>query len=228
MTTTARSNVTPSPRPRGRGRPNRISREQIIGAMLDMLSEEGLESFSMARLSARMNASPMALYTYFSGREALLDATTATILGQFQVPADPADWRTAIRDWIHALDTLFHRWPVLLKLIKREEHLSPAWLKLWVPMMRVLRDAGLEGERLAFASSWLANTAMSLMASQFRSLSGAEIEILVEAAPAEDRALVGDVLAHALPDRRRAVFEHGVDTMVDALERMIEREAVPE
>lgn len=207
---------------RGRGRPSRISRDQLIGATLEMLAADGLEPFSMARLAARVDASPMALYTYFSGRDALLEAASETIFGQFDMAETDGGWEPAIRAWLAGLEHLFQRWPVALKLIKWDEQLVPACVRIWLPMARILHDAGLRGEQLAFATSWFGDMAMSLMVGQFREPTCLVTEALMGEIAPQDRALAEELLEHAGIDRRRAIFDHGVEAAISALGQLIE------
>ncbi|QJU58747.1 helix-turn-helix transcriptional regulator [Sphingomonas sp. AP4-R1] len=207
---------------RGRGRPSRISRDQLIEATLEMLAADGLEPFSMARLAARVDASPMALYTYFSGRDALLEAASETIFGQFEMGGSTGGWEPAIRAWLDGLEHLFRRWPVALKLIKWDEQLVPACVRIWLPMAHILREAGLRGERLAFATSWFGDMAMSLMVGQFRAPTCLVTDAFLGEIPPQERALAQELLDHADTDRRRAIFEHGVDATIAALRALIE------
>ena len=142
---------------RAPGRPSRISRAQVVAASLQLLESDGLPAFTRGKLAKAVGVSVMALYTYFPSRSVLLDAAAESLFAQFQVVEPAADWEHTTRDWIHALHQGFAERPIALKLIRWEQHLAPAWLRVWLPMVHALATEGLGGERLLFACSWLSS-----------------------------------------------------------------------
>ena len=214
---------------RGVGRPSRISREQIIGQTLQMLEADGLDAFSMVKLAKALSSSPMAIYTYFGSRDDLLDACADAIFRQFEPPAAGAPWRASIAAWLDALRILFERWPIALKLIKWEEHISPAWFHVWLPMTRALHQTGLRGDRLAFASAYVGKSGMGLIVGHLQAPTPDKVRAWLGEADVvtEDRELLEEVFEARPPERRQALYAFGVDAILAALDRLVSADASP-
>ena len=74
-----------------RGAP--LSRERILEASESLLRDEGADAFSMRRLAARLDVSPMAIYKWFDSRDALLSALTdRTMLVALPIDDSAAPW----------------------------------------------------------------------------------------------------------------------------------------
>jgi AcrR family transcriptional regulator len=208
---------------RSPGRPSRISSEQIVSAALRLLEEDGLAEFTMAKLAKQVGVSVMALYTYFPSRSALLDAAADSIFSHFE-PAEPAkDWEQAIRNWIYALHRGFDRRPIALKLIRWDEHVSPAWLRAWLPMVRVLVAEGLAGERLVFACSWLSNAVMGSIQAHSGAGRTATLAAMVGRAGLSDAddALLAEVARNHDPEKRQAIFAFETENIIRGLALLI-------
>jgi AcrR family transcriptional regulator len=73
---------------RRRGRPPKISQREIVEAALDLAREEGLDAVTTRRLAARMNVTPMTLYTYAATKDELLDLMTSAAFEAFDFEPD--------------------------------------------------------------------------------------------------------------------------------------------
>jgi AcrR family transcriptional regulator len=79
-------------------RPKRplVTRETAGRTALEIIDEEGLESFTLPRLAARMSVSTPALYHHFADRSELLSLVAQIVVDEAVRPARPAnpgDWR---------------------------------------------------------------------------------------------------------------------------------------
>jgi AcrR family transcriptional regulator len=149
---TAETLTFPSKR---RGRPPRLSAETIVQAALILLETRPAEDFTMTSIAQAVGTTTMALYRYFPSRDALLDAVSADVFGQFRMQSSPdATWQDTLFAWACALKTTFERYPSLTRLMAWNGHLSGAWLRVQIPVIEVLRAAGFRGYRLAYASTW--------------------------------------------------------------------------
>lgn len=216
------------PKRRTPGRPSRLSREQIIDAALALIEEEGLAAFSLSRLSRRLGISVMALYTYFASREAMLDAITDSVFAEFVAPPETGLWQDRLEAWIHAIHRLFVRRPIGLRLVRQQQGIFPSWWQNWVPMVRILEDAGLSGPALSFAATWAGEMVISIVLSDV-----IRPEITAVAARAKAQGMEPDaarrldkITAHAGPDQNRQLFDfsvahivHTVETLVNAAKR---------
>lgn len=149
---TAETLTFPSKR---RGRPPRLSAETIVQAALTLLETRPAEEFTMTSIAQTVGTTTMALYRYFPSRDALLDAVSVHVFGQFNMrrPAN-ATWQETLFAWARALKATFERYPSLTRLMAWNGHLSGAWLRVQIPVIEALRDAGFREHRLAYAATW--------------------------------------------------------------------------
>lgn len=208
---------------RPRGRPHRTSREQMVAATLDMLEEHGLPNFTMAKLAAKLGISVMALYTYFPSRDALLDAVAESVFASFEPPLDAETWRERIRSWQDSLYKVFEQRPIAFKLIKWDEHLSPAWMSMMLPVVRILRAAGLSDEKLAFATSWTVTATMGILTTSFGRTREAALAALEDVpANAAELAALSYYARETRADFSRKRYEMGVHCVVAGLADLVE------
>lgn len=76
----------------------RLNRDQIIEASFNLINKEGIDRFSIRALAQKLNSSPMALYTYFPSKEALLDAVYARLRSEYDNSPVPGErWDDTLR-----------------------------------------------------------------------------------------------------------------------------------
>ncbi len=68
-----------------------ISRELAIKTTLELIDEEGYETFSLSKLARRMSVRTPSLYYYFAGRDEVLEEAARELLTEGPVPPRPAD-----------------------------------------------------------------------------------------------------------------------------------------
>ncbi|PYC99960.1 hypothetical protein B4U78_013300 [Microbacterium esteraromaticum] len=68
--------------------------EVIVSAAIDVIDSEGLEGLTMSRLAQVLGVRPMAVYTHFRDKDAILQSVAVELYGRFQMPEmsdDPAE-----------------------------------------------------------------------------------------------------------------------------------------
>ncbi|OCC24159.1 hypothetical protein MB02_07765 [Croceicoccus estronivorus] len=213
---------SPARRP---GRPKLLDRDRILNATLNMLEHDGLAAFTMSKLARRLGASVMTLYTYFPSREALLDDAAGRIFHSFDAPPDDLPWRDAVEAWLRALYDLFGRYPIGLRLIKWDGAVTPSWLDVWVPLLRILSRAGLSGESLIIGSNWVGRTSMALLMTR---ISSSEEAAAVEITAArnshldpKDLALVQELVRTIGDADTDAIYDFGIANIIRGLAELI-------
>jgi AcrR family transcriptional regulator len=220
-------NIAPAQSKVQRGRPSRFTRGQIVEAALDLLSESGVANFSMHGLARRLDAPVMTFYAYFPNRRALLTAVAAHVFERFEQPdrLDAAKpWRDALRSRMAALTAHLRRYPVTAALIMSQEHDERSWLRVWLPVGRVLYAQGLRGADLAFAASWFSVQAWSLITPSIRPPASAPIEAMFDL-PTEDAAdtlVIREMRDHYHPVDNARMLDFGFETLLDGLARLID------
>ncbi|MCI8469650.1 MAG: TetR family transcriptional regulator [Eggerthellaceae bacterium] len=78
--------------------PQPLSRDLIVEQAFALIDEAGLEAFSLRALGRRLQASPMALYTYFPSKDALVDAVFARMRDEYDNAPVPGErWDDTLR-----------------------------------------------------------------------------------------------------------------------------------
>ena len=117
-----------------RERQRRATREQIIDAVHDVLTEEHPATLSMPRVAARAGMSLRTLYRYFPSKEALVDAASET----FAVSPDAVGGHIGVDNLEEYLRTSWAGFNESVAAV-RAQHLTPAG--------RALREARLPRSR---------------------------------------------------------------------------------
>jgi len=160
MTTVAATTLCTENGAKRRGRPARLSAEAVVQAALALLETSQGEDFTMGRVAQAVGTTAMALYRYFPSREALLEGMADHVFAQFVMPAEPQGrWQDTLLAWQWALKAHFERYQVLPRLMAWNGRLSGAWLKVQMPVIEALHQAGFRDAALVGAVRWfLGNT----------------------------------------------------------------------
>jgi len=138
-----------------------LSRERVVGEALALVDESGIEGCSVRALSARLEVTPMALYSHVASKEdlldAVLDAVLATVAAE-ELSADPID---ALVEVAHRYRAAFARHPKAAPLLAtRPTPQGPAAHALMAGTIALLRAAGLDDRGAAAAYALLAQFIM--------------------------------------------------------------------
>ena len=133
--------MPPVPRPT---RPA-LSREFILDQALGLIDQEGLGSFSMRRLAARVGVDPMAFYHYFPQKAALFDGVVEAVYLEAVTgpPLDTLPARDQVIEAVYALRKAFLRHPRVLPLLATRPARTPGVLVLVERFLGALEGTGL-------------------------------------------------------------------------------------
>jgi AcrR family transcriptional regulator len=207
------------------GRPSKISKELVLESALAMLLDAGLPPFSMPKLAKHMNVGVMTLYHYFPSRTELLEAVAENLFARFKMPEKDLPWEPAIRGWVRAVYKFFSDYPTALQLISWDDHISPAWLSVSLPMLRILAKEGLDGAELAFAAQWVVNVVMGVIGSQRMSAEAPDLPLLAatDAAASADNALIAGINRHYREVPMARLIDFVADNVIDGLSKLVSR-----
>jgi AcrR family transcriptional regulator len=215
---------------RARGRPARLSREAVVEKAMDLLSEVGnLEELTMTRIAQELGAVPMALYTYFPNREALIEALSAETFSGFTYTACPDDpWQVRLRGWLQALQDYLQRFPHLRRSIGWNNNVavSSTWPKLVLPVLDVLLEQGLREQRLALAFNWFVESAMGFVILVSRSANYRQqfVSTSIEHLGADDQQKLMLLLPYLNTTSSESLIDLGFQGLINQLERFLEAE----
>jgi AcrR family transcriptional regulator len=130
------------------------SREEIVGAAIELLDEEGLDGLSMRKLGAKLSAGATSLYWYVANKDELLELAYDETWGELKVP-DPEEvgWREAASVLAYSMRAAMLRHPWSADLLGRLPALGPKALQAADRMRKVFAAAGFKGMDIDYATS---------------------------------------------------------------------------
>jgi AcrR family transcriptional regulator len=211
--------------PRRRGRRPKLSQPAIVAAALDVLQEGAAKDFALSVVAQRLGVTAMSLYTYFPSRDALLDAMAEEVLKRFEPPTRGAEpWTETVKAWLWSLRELFVRFPVASKVLAWDDRVTVAWLKLWMPIVEILREQGLSHPELGRVFAGFISGGVGLIYSQasMPPVSWAAIPWDAQALTPEEREVLPRLWADMLPVTSEQQLAMQFDWLVQGLAREVE------
>jgi TetR/AcrR family transcriptional regulator, tetracycline repressor protein len=81
----------------------KLTRERICEAALQIMDAEGLDAVSMRRVAREVGVEAMSLYHYVKDKEDLLDGICSLVMGEFRYPDESQAWldvaKQGAREW---------------------------------------------------------------------------------------------------------------------------------
>ena len=144
------------------GRPPRISRETVLDAAVEIASADPNGAVSIGAIARHIKVTPMAIYTYFASKDALMQALSQRLLEGFATDhPDGLEPVEALRAWSHAIRRHFLANPSLIRMLAWDGgHNSVAWLNSSEPMLAALGGLGLDDATFAQAVLWTWSTVL--------------------------------------------------------------------
>src|SRR5262245_2505510 len=124
----------------------RLTRDRIVDAAMQVMDTEGLEAVSMRRVAREVGVEAMSLYNHVEDKDDLLQAVCDRVMSGFEFPEETGDWvescKAAARSWRRVLQA--H--PDVMRLFAETHGPSPSTLESLQPTelaLRLLRNGGL-------------------------------------------------------------------------------------
>ena len=219
---------------------DRLTREVVVRAAVDLVDRQGLRELSMRRLGATLGVEAMSLYRYVDGREDLLDAVIESVVGELSAEPDegapPGDgWQGFLQHLAHSVRRVALSHPQLFPLLATRHPAAP-WIRPplrsldWIETFlrglttRGFSDASAVSAYRAFTSFLLGHLLLEVS-------SRADAPMPVDGVVPETSADTEDVdladypciaqLQHLLrQDHSRSEFEESLENLLDRIERM--------
>ena len=122
----------------------RLNRAIVVEAALELVDREGLAALNLRRLGSELGASAMAPYSYFSGKEALIDAMLESAVGGLEAQLDPGDpWDAQVEESMVALHEALSRHPGVAELIAARSE-GQRLIELRDALLAAVQRAGLD------------------------------------------------------------------------------------
>lgn len=112
-------------RGRPKGKSNHLCEKTIINAAKALMKEDG-KIPSIRKLATLLNVDAMAIYHYFSNKNALLEAITTSLIEDIYQPSVNDDWKSELYTLCESYIVILHSYPGLLEILLSMESQSPA------------------------------------------------------------------------------------------------------
>jgi AcrR family transcriptional regulator len=179
-----------------------LTRQGIIDAALEILSEEGIDKVTMRRLAAVLDTGPASLYVYVRNTEDLhaqmLDALLRPVVAA--VPAQ-GSWRERLKALLTSYLDLLSRHPKIARMALSTQPSGSNYLDLVEAVLSLLGEGGVDDQAAAWGLDLLLlyPTAIAVEHSGPKT-AGQE---------AEERSALAKSIAEADPERLRRVLALG-------------------
>ena len=94
-----------------------VSRSVILRSALRIIDRDGVDGFSMRRLSEEVGRDPTVLYRHIPNKAALLDGVAEIVLAQLRVDTADPDWTGQLRTVAHEFRRLALTHPNVVALL---------------------------------------------------------------------------------------------------------------
>jgi AcrR family transcriptional regulator len=207
-----------------------LNRERVLRAAIQLADECGIDALTMRELGRKLDVEGASLYNHVASKSDLLDGMTDLVAAEIEVPSDLPDWREAMRRRAISARDVFTRHPWASPLIDSREHSGPAQLAYADRVLGTLLAAGFS-PRAAANAFLVLDTYIYGFQRQQSSLSLPEGVETFDVAEELLATLPHDAYPSLLriaddfavnPHDEVAVFNFGLDLILDGLQRVLE------
>jgi len=128
----------PPAAPPRKGRPTALTREQVLGAALQIIDDGGVGALTMRRLGQSLDRNPMGIYRHAADKDALLDGVVEHVVSELAVSREPGrdehaegelDWELTLRRTAHAFRRIAMAHPNVVPLLVTRSVTGPLALR---------------------------------------------------------------------------------------------------
>jgi AcrR family transcriptional regulator len=205
-----------------------LSRERVLRAAIVVADTSGIDSLSMRNLGQKLQVEAMSLYNHVANKDDILDGIVDLVFSEIELPADRADWKSAMRKRAISAHQALLRHPWAPSLMQSRTKPGPATLRHHDSVLGSLRKAGFTLVMAAHAFSAIDGYVYGFALQQIN-LPLQSKEQVAEVGDNILRQLAGEypyltemITEHAMkPGYDYAEeFQFGLDLILDGLERL--------
>jgi AcrR family transcriptional regulator len=199
-------------------RPRSLTSEQITAAALAVIDEGGLAALTMRAVAVRLGMGTMSLYRYVADREQLEGLVVESVLGRVDlVPPAGEDWREQLAVLVERVRDAVGAHPEMVPLTLTHRQSSPSSLYWAETMLRILANAGIDGERRVIAlRSLLGYLVGAIQLEHLGALSGEGTRVMADL-PAEEFPYLTETARQGRLIGREEEFRRGLMIVVNGL-----------
>ncbi len=225
-------------------RTQRITRELLLEAAMQILDAQGLEALTMRRLGREVGAAAAMVYRFFADKDELVEALADRVFAQARqdgptarpAPAGPIDtrWMDELCAVAHGIRRALLAHPALVSAAVRRPPRQEATLHGIDAGLGLLLTAGLDPESAAkgyqavlfYTLGFAALEAPFAAAPDGGARDQGDTHAVLAALPAEDYPNIAATIAHLYGPDLTAQFDHGLRLLIAGL-RAQSRTEVP-
>lgn len=209
-----------------------LTRERVLATALLLADQGGIDGLSMRKLGQALGVEAMAVYYHLANKDEVLDGIVDLVFAEIDLPVEGAPWKAAMRQrGISMYEVLLrHRWAI--GMMEARVNAGPANLRHHDAVIGNLQAAGFDSPMVAHAYSlldgYIYGFALTKMSLPFETPEDVEevTRRMMEPDPSNEYPhLAKFVNEHIMrPGYEFAEeFEYGLDLILDALEREVDR-----
>ncbi|MBM4268063.1 MAG: TetR family transcriptional regulator [Deltaproteobacteria bacterium] len=204
-----------------------LSRERVVGAALSLVEKEPRSQVTLSAVARELGVATMSLYTHVRSREDLVQAVKVAALRRFHCHTRPDDpWDRQLSDLLDAVRVHLARYPFLAF----EPGGPPVtWPEVLLPLVRILKLAGLREGELAEATRWLGRVFWGLgVLEQHAAVPVASRHLYAQSnqLPVETQEELADVLPLLAAGTAEQAFDFSVGRAIAAVRDLIQERNV--
>lgn len=136
--------MTPTRRPAGRPKTRILDREVITAAARQLVTESGVESFTMTHLASELGVTPSAVYNHADSKIEIMRWIEDDIMSEVDTSAfGEHPWREALRLWARSYrDIMAANFGLITSIATNEVRDSPQTVRMYESVSNMLVDAG--------------------------------------------------------------------------------------
>ena len=207
-----------------------LNRERVVRAAMDLADQSGIESLTMRELGRRLGVEAASLYNHVAGKDDLLDGMADLVVAEIDLPSRGVDWKEAMRRRAVSARGVFSCHPWAAGLIDSRGPSGPGSLSYVDRVLGTLLRAGfspgiaanaflaLDSYIYGFERQW---SSLSLGAAVDTTEAAEEVLAAIPQGAYPSLARVATDYA-AKPYGDAAVFDFGLELILDGLQRLLE------
>ncbi len=125
----------------------RLSRERILEAGIELADASGVEALTMRRLGEQLGFEAMSLYRHVTNKDDLLDGMLDLVLAEWELPDGGGEWTSRVRASALSVHAALRRHPWAAQLLIADARVRPVRMRYMESLLTCLRDAGFDADR---------------------------------------------------------------------------------
>jgi AcrR family transcriptional regulator len=208
----------------GRGRRLGLTREKVTEAALELIDDEGPDSFSLRRLAGKLGIEPMSLYNHVPSKEALLEDVAETLLARVDFSGTRSGtWQQRVRAHAIAFRDAALRHPKAFPLVLTRPTRSPAAMANIGAALASIDELGLPPEERVYivrtCVAYIAGTIMRELGSVITvgAMEADQVRERIDEITATGDPLLVQVAPHLAVGDHEDEFRYGLDLIIAGL-----------